>query len=138
MFDQGNYEFTVDRYQNSNVIWIRFSYDEVLKNELKQEYPFIRWSVTNRCWYLPDNEQIRKQLNIASERIEGKQVLAQIHPTNQPPLKKMAEQLQLKGYSPNTRKTYCICTTALFVKRSECAPLTSQQRKNQPLSRQYP
>ncbi|MBC7439792.1 MAG: tyrosine-type recombinase/integrase [Flavobacterium sp.] len=63
-----------------------------------------RWSQTLGAWHIPDTEvnRIRFKISIA----EGKSSLAQIQEVNQSVLKRFVEQIQLKGYSLNTLKTY--------------------------------
>lgn len=63
-----------------------------------------RWSQSLKVWHIPDTEEnrIRFKISIA----EGKSALSQIQEVNQSVLKRFVEQIQLKGYSPNTLKTY--------------------------------
>ncbi|MCL2289600.1 MAG: site-specific integrase [Bacteroidetes bacterium] len=105
-FNSQNYKFLIGEHQNQNVIFVYFQFDIELKNALKEKFPSLKWSATKKCWYLPDRNAVRKEVGIT--KIEaGKSVLWQIHPINQPALKRMRETLQLKAYSQNTIKTYC-------------------------------
>src|SRR5690606_6183141 len=55
--------------------------------------------------YVPDNSHYRKLLGLETKYFSAKQIKT-IHPSNQQALKRYVDQLQLKGYSPNTIRTY--------------------------------
>jgi len=55
-------------------------------------------------WHLPDTEENRIRFKILLS--EGKSALSQIQDTNQLVLKRYIEEIQLKGYSESTLKTY--------------------------------
>ena len=93
---------------NENVIFVYFPYSLLLKNELKSKFSSAKWSASNKCWYLPDTNTIRKEIGILPKTEVGKAVISKIHPINLTALKQMHELLLLKAYSPNTIKTYCI------------------------------
>ena len=63
-----------------------------------------RWSQTLGVWHIPDTEENRLRFKISIA--EGKSSLAQIQEVNQLVLQRFVEQIQLKGYSSNTLKTY--------------------------------
>ena len=63
-----------------------------------------RWSQTLKVWHIPDKEENRIRFRIGLS--EGKSGLSQIKPANQLILKRFTEQIQLKGYSTATLKTY--------------------------------
>ena len=52
-----------------------------------------------------DTPLYRKKFGLESDLV-GKGELTQIDPINQPALERFIETLKLKGYSPNTLKTY--------------------------------
>jgi len=79
-----------------------------LKNELKAKFPTAQWSMSKKCWYLSDIQAIRNEIGMTPKTEMGKAVISQIHPVNQVALKRMHETLLLKGYSPNTIRTYCV------------------------------
>ena len=106
-FDPQNYKFSIGEYDNKNVIFVYFAYNEQIKNELRAKFPTAKWSVSQRLWYLPDVGAIRKEVGLSEKTESGKAVLAQIRPINQGALKRMHETLLLKAYSENTIKTYC-------------------------------
>lgn len=56
------------------------------------------------AWHLPDTEENRVRFKISLS--EGKSALSQIQNQNQLVLKRYAEEIQLKGYSYSTLKTY--------------------------------
>ncbi len=63
-----------------------------------------RWSQTLGAWHLPDTLENRIRFKISQS--EGKSALSQIQDHNQLVLKRFIEEIQLKGYSENTLKTY--------------------------------
>jgi len=64
----------------------------------------VRWSQTLKAWHLPDTNENRIRFKIAEN--EGKSALSQIKQVNQLILKRFIEEIQLKGYSDATLKTY--------------------------------
>ena len=106
-FKPHNYRFTMGCHREKNVIFVLFPYNSDLQNELRDKFPVAKWSATKKCWYLPDNNAIRHEVGIAVKTEQGKAVLSKIHSVNMDALKRMHELLLLKGYSPNTIKTYC-------------------------------
>ena len=106
-FDLKNYRFSIGEYQNKNVIFVHFPYNSLWKKELKEKFPTAKWSMSQKCWYLPDVRSIRKEIGMAPNTELGKAAISQIHPVNQPALKRMQELLLLKAYSPNTIRIYC-------------------------------
>ena len=107
-FDPKNYQFSTGEHENRNVIFVNFQYNPLLKNELKEKFRTAKWIPEKKCWYLPDTNSIRKEIGMASKTEMGKAVISQIHPVNYAALERMNEQLLLKGYSPNTIKSYCV------------------------------
>jgi site-specific recombinase XerD len=107
-FNPKNYQFALGEHNNKYVIFVNFPYNLLLKNELKAKFPSAQWSMTKKCWYLPDVNAIRNEIGIMPKTEMGKAVVSQIHFVNQGALKKMHEMLLLKAYSPSTIKTYCI------------------------------
>lgn len=63
------------------------------------------WCQVKKCWYVVDNSQHRLELNIPLQSI-GKNAILHIHPVNQAAYTRLLDTLRLKGYSPNTLKTY--------------------------------
>ena len=178
-FDPKNYQFSTGEHREEKVVFVRFPFNPTLKNELREKFSNAKWSASKKCWYLPDNKEIRKEVGLEpttemgktvhlpdnkeirkevglepttemektvhlpdnkairkevglepktemgkavhlpdNKEIRkevglepktemGKTVLMKIHPNNLTALQKMEEQLKLKGYSPNTIKTYC-------------------------------
>lgn len=66
----------------------------------------VKWSQSQRAWYVQDNANYRTKFGLQPKPLLGKAALLQIHPINQAEMKKYIETLQLKGYSPNTINTY--------------------------------
>jgi len=106
-FNPQNYQFLTGEHHNKNVIFVHFPYNAQWKNELKTKFPTAKWSISKKCWYLPDVNAVRNEIGLAPKTEMGKTVIGQIHPVNQAALKRMHEVLLLKAYSPNTIRTYC-------------------------------
>lgn len=123
-----NYTIYAGSHKGNDVIWIAFKKDESLIKSLKEKYPSVKWSATERKWYLRDTESIRKAFNIPL-KITGKSVVARIHPVNQPAFKRYTEQLKLKAYSENTLRSYSIeFAQFLYLLKSHPADSISAER----------
>jgi len=107
-FNHINYTFSIGEHYKKNVIFVLFPFNKSLQKELREKFPTAKWSVSKKCWYLPDTNAVRNEINIKPKTEVGKAVICQIHPINQAALKRMHETLLLKAYSPNTIKTYCL------------------------------
>jgi hypothetical protein len=106
-FELKNYQFSLERHKEKNVIWVHFPNNAVLKNELKERFPSVSFSWTNKCLYLADTKYFREYVGLLAKTVlEGIQ-LDNISEINRPALQRMHETLLLKGYSENTLKTYC-------------------------------
>ena len=97
--------FSAGIHKDKHVIWCKFPKNDTLLCALKKQYPFCRWSNTNKCWYITDSVEIRKHVGLALKEPSDK-LLHKIHPVNKPALQNMENQLKLKAYSPNTLKVY--------------------------------
>lgn len=64
-----------------------------------------QWSASLKVWHLPDTITYRQQFGLNKVTVSKEQLL-KIHKENQPELIKLVEELELKGYSANTIKTY--------------------------------
>ena len=107
-FKLQDYQFFSGEHNDRNVIFVHFSYNPTLKNELRKKFPAAKWSSSRNLWYLPDVNAVRHEIGMEPRTESGKAVISQIHPVNQPALKQMHDLLILKGYSPNTVRTYCV------------------------------
>ena len=106
-FNVQNYQFSIGKHHNDEVIQVQFPYNLQLKEELKRKFSSAKWSMSLKCWYLPDNNAIRKVVGLPQKSEVEKEMASKIHPVNLAALKRMHETLLLKSYSPNTIKTYC-------------------------------
>jgi len=105
-FDSKNYQFSTGEHHDKQVVFVKFPYDQVLISDLKGKFSTAKWSVSQKCWFLPDNPAIRKEVGMELKTEMGKAAISKIHPINYPALERLNEQLLLKGYSPNTIRTY--------------------------------
>lgn len=102
--DLSQYQFSFGVHHQKNVIWIRFEYSILLKNNLKSRFPSAKWSPSNKAWYLPDFPSIREQLNLKIK--VGENEISKINRINLDAYLAYKKQLQLKAYSENTQKVY--------------------------------
>ena len=107
-FNIQNYQFSIGKHYNNDVIFIHFPYNPQLQKELREKFSSVKWSTSLKCWYLPDINSIRKEIGLSQKTEVGKGVIGRIHPVNLSALQQMHETLLLKSYSPNTIRTYCI------------------------------
>lgn len=105
-FDYKNYSFSPGAHKNKGVIWIKFSFNKQLVATLRSSVK-ARWSSTVKCWYVFDRDAYRLLFHLP-EQVIGKGAILKIHPTNKSVFCQYIELLQLKGYSPNTIRTYTL------------------------------
>ncbi len=103
-FDKSSYNFQLGTHKGKPVIWIFFPNNQQLRDYLKQSV-VAHWSQTKKAWYVRDVKQYRLMFGIALSQV-GMSALHTIHPVNQEAYKRFIEELELRGYSPNTIKTY--------------------------------
>lgn len=105
-FSLENYTFTPGKHRDKKVIWIICPYDRNLINALKQNTD-ATWSATQKAWFVPDNHHNREHFNM-DINIVGKATLSKISPVNLQAFTTYQNQLLLKGFSPNTLRTYSV------------------------------
>lgn len=103
-FQFDKYNCNPGLYKEKNVLWIQFPYDNKLINHLK-EYTKAKWSRTNKKWHVPDNSYYRELFRL-DQKIISDNLTQGIDPINIPAFNRYLEQLQLKGYSVHTIRTY--------------------------------
>lgn len=91
-------------HKDQKVIFIRFAYDKGLIEKVKQ-LTGVKWSQSNRAWYVRDTAQYRQQFGLAPKPA-GADALDKIDPVNHAAYQSLIETLQLKAYSKNTIRTY--------------------------------
>lgn len=107
-FNPKNYQFSTGEHRDKKVIFVHFQHNPLLQKQLREKFPTAKWSASKKCWYLSDVNSIRNEIGMPPITEMGKAVMSQIHPVNQPALKRMNETLLLKAYSPSTIQTYCV------------------------------
>jgi len=100
------FDIRFGEYKNKKVIWIRFDYDPELVKQVKN-FTKARWTPSEKAWRLSDNK-FNRQLCDLPEHIVGKEVLSRISSVNLPEFERYQNMLTLRGYSPNTIKTYSV------------------------------
>jgi integrase/recombinase XerD len=92
-------------HKEKKVIFLAFVYDAALVAEVKK-WTGSCWSQSRKMWYVPDNNFYRTKFDLEPEPTHYFQN-PKIYPVNQPEYHRFLGTLQLKGYSPNTLRTYC-------------------------------
>lgn len=100
------FTFQTGMHGNSSVIWIIFPYNPALVNFLKT-HTKPKWSQSMKRWYVIDIPAHRRLFGLETEII-GKKAMSEIHTVNLQAFQRYKEQLILKGYSPNTIRTYSL------------------------------
>lgn len=114
-------------HKGQNRIVVYFEKNAALIERFKK-LPGARWSSTLKAWHIPDNMHYRKKFGIVPEFVSKKQLL-KIGEVNQPAMQKLIEELQLKGYSENTIKTYRNeFAQLLYILRNNCVDELNAER----------
>ncbi|NNL83188.1 MAG: tyrosine-type recombinase/integrase [Winogradskyella sp.] len=103
--DLSQYTFQPATHKGKNVILVQFQYNNALKEAFRNRFPSSRWSASKRSWYLPDLPTVRQALQLSQRNTVTEKAL-KIHPANQQAYLDLAKQLELKKYSPNTKRIY--------------------------------
>lgn len=106
VFDSDLFRFSLGTHREKRVIWVKFAFDKKLIQYLRS-LAKAHWSASRKSWYLIDNIHNRRLCAIKPD-IVGKDVLLKISEINMPEFLKFQDMLTLKGYSPNTIRTYSI------------------------------
>ncbi|MCZ2130065.1 MAG: site-specific integrase [Bacteroidia bacterium] len=96
--------FEAGKHKGQSVIWIRFEKDMKLVAQLKNMLP-MRWSQSHKYWYMLNNKSNRNRIGWESN-VVGDEVLNKIGEVNKAEFTKFQNLLELKSYSPNTKRTY--------------------------------
>lgn len=129
-FEQKYYQIDFGEHRGQKVIWFRFPFHAKLISHLKTFFK-PRWSRTNRCWYVFDVLRNRRKLGLAEEPV-GKELLSKIHENNIKSFRNYCDFLVLKGYSPNTIRTYCVEFAQMLhaIKHHKAEELSSEKIKS--------
>ncbi len=92
-------------HKGQAVIFIQFPYDKDFIEEIKKQ-PAIRWSQSQKAWYLPDTAANRGKFGLSALQEISEAVLTDTCKTNQSAMSALVSVLQLKAYSLNTIRTY--------------------------------
>lgn len=102
--EQAAITYDLTTHKGQSVIFVRSAYNSEFNRWVRQ-LTGVRWSRSEKAWYVPDSPHYRNKFGLALP-LAGKDVLAQIAPVNQPALQRFIETLQLRSYSPSTLRTY--------------------------------
>lgn len=113
-----NISFNFGDVNNEPVIFIRFPYDIKTISEVKK-WVGVKWSVQEKVWYVRDNHQNREKFGLPQMVVDSNKDIDGIAEVNKKAMVRFIETLQLKGYSPNTLRTYK-SEFAQFLQASKC------------------
>ncbi|WP_300569116.1 site-specific integrase [Flavobacterium sp.] len=105
MNDLKPFTFTLGEHNHQRVIFIYFEKNPHLTDEVKKLSGSC-WSSTYNSWYVPDVIEYRKRFGLTEDFTLGNRVLSKITAVNQQEVERLINQLKLKGYSPNTIRSY--------------------------------
>lgn len=95
-------------YKGRSMIKLEFRYDQAIIDEIKAIRGRV-WSATYKCWYVPDTGDNRRRfglsvfMEISGMAADGK---VDYFTVSESLLEKVRERILLKGYSPQTLKSY--------------------------------
>lgn len=110
-------------HREAHRLALRFDFDQEL-NQLVRKLDNVRYSVTERCWHIPDDDNSMLELKqlfqgkatVDFTAVQGQETVdksdamvafqATRHPAQLAALKLVEQKLKLKGYSDTTLKTY--------------------------------
>lgn len=104
--------FEIGKHRDKEVIFLNFDYDLKIIAIIKT-WIGCKWSQTKKLWYVPNVLEYRNKFGLKPAPIY--QTKSKISKNNQLQLEKYIETLQLKGYSPNTIRTYCSELSQLLI-----------------------
>ena len=97
-------EYQLGFHRDKSVIFIVFEKDVDLMARVKKLVG-VRWSQSNKKWYVIDNEYYRNLFKL-KQKEDGHRILVRLSEANKLHLTRLVQTLQLKGYSINTVRTY--------------------------------
>ena len=126
-----HYTFSFGVHRGKKVIFIQFTYSLNLKTELKNRFPSVKWSQSNRAWYLPDLDVVRRELNLERKQFSMEKYNG-LSSENRQALQKFVNQLKMKSYSPQTLNLYIseLAHLLFLLKSKNIDSLTDQQLKS--------
>jgi site-specific recombinase XerD len=97
--------YSLGEHRGQKVIFLRFKKDfEIIKDVKK--LVGSRFSASQNAWYVPDVSNYRQQFGIVVP-IAVRMNYSKVQELQQPEFSRFIDNLQLKGYSSNTIRTYC-------------------------------
>jgi integrase/recombinase XerD len=122
--------YELAQHNGKAVIFIVFDYDAELVARVKKLVG-CKWSQTRRMWYVPDNFSYRIRFDIEIESL-SKNLFSRVNQTNRDALIRFVETMQLKGYSPNTIRTYQneFCHFLVAIKDLDVSKINSEKLRS--------
>jgi integrase/recombinase XerD len=97
-------------YTGRTMIRLEFPYDKAIIEEVRAIRGRL-WSVTNKCWYVPDTGENRRRFGLsdfelAPNLVNDAMPIVQYQSICQSLLERMREKIILRAMSPHTMKSY--------------------------------
>ena len=125
------YAFTLGEHRQQKVIFIQFQKNPESITEIKQLVG-SHWSQTNKMWYVPNVSEYRLKFGLEETVMFSKNVISKVSENNFNELERLINQLKLKGYSPNTIRSYSseFLQFLYFIKEKEVNLCASEEVRN--------
>lgn len=104
VFNPALYDIQLGEYEGKEVIWLKFPFEKDLTVALRT-HAKARWSPSRKSWHIADNQRNRLLCRLNPKNL-GKEALSKISSVNLPAFNAYQNKLTLKGFSPNTIRTY--------------------------------
>lgn len=129
-FDITAYSTSSGEHKNKAVIWVKFEKNANLITALRNTVA-AKWSASAKSWYIADTPANRILFKMPLENVVPP-TWDQIHPVNRDAMLLYQNHLKLKGYSPNTLRTYTTEFAQLLyiLKKKPVTSLTPERVKS--------
>lgn len=127
-FNPQRLTFKHAEHRNQQVIFCIFPYDPQLLKDFRSTFPSVKWSRTNKAWFVPDNTLYRNRLGIPLPE-KGARYIDRMFSVNQNEFRKFRDAMQHKMLSKNTIETYLseFAQLLILIKAKPVGELTSEQ-----------
>ncbi|WP_339890029.1 tyrosine-type recombinase/integrase [uncultured Flavobacterium sp.] len=126
-----SFSFKLGTHNDQKVIFIQFEKNYLLTQEVKS-WVGHKYSITNKCWYVPDVQFYREKFGISPEKEMSSFLASKISEFHQKQIKKTKATIQIKGYSENTIRNYCseLIQFFIYIQPREATELKTEDLKN--------
>ncbi|PZP50848.1 MAG: integrase [Pseudopedobacter saltans] len=130
--DFSKLSLTFGIHREKEVIWVAFDYNKDVLKDVKWLLPTVKWSNSQKTWYVPDVDSVRELLQLPPKEYGGKRVMSKLSSNNQEQLQKMIAELRLRAYGEPTIRTYSVEVAQLMylLKEFPIQNLTSERLRS--------